>query len=57
VKLVQNYDRILYISCNPHTLCDNLVEFSKTHRIEKAALFDQFPYTDHMESGVWLIRK
>ena len=43
VKLVQNYDRILYISCNPHTLCDNLVELSKTHRIEKAALFDQFP--------------
>ena len=57
VKLVQNYDRILYISCNPHTLCDNLIELSKTHRIEKAALFDQFPYTDHMESGVWLIRK
>ncbi|OOF37025.1 tRNA (uridine(54)-C5)-methyltransferase TrmA [Rodentibacter heidelbergensis] len=57
VNLVQNYDRILYISCNPHTLCDNLQELSKTHRIEKAALFDQFPYTDHMESGVWLIRK
>ena len=29
VKLVQNYDRILYISCNPHTQCDNLVELSK----------------------------
>ncbi|WP_273403031.1 tRNA (uridine(54)-C5)-methyltransferase TrmA [Actinobacillus porcinus] len=57
VKLVQNYDRILYISCNPHTLCDNLHELSKTHHIERAALFDQFPYTDHMESGVWLVRK
>ncbi|MCQ9120205.1 tRNA (uridine(54)-C5)-methyltransferase TrmA [Rodentibacter pneumotropicus] len=57
VKLVQSYDRILYISCNPHTLCDNLQELSKTHCIEKAALFDQFPYTEHMESGVWLIRK
>lgn len=57
LKLVQKYDRILYISCNPHTLCDNLVELSKTHRIEKAALFDQFPYTEHMESGVWLVRK
>ncbi|OOF48740.1 tRNA (uridine(54)-C5)-methyltransferase TrmA [Rodentibacter genomosp. 1] len=57
IRLVQNYDRILYISCNPYTLCDNLQELSKTHRIEKAALFDQFPYTDHMESGVWLIRK
>lgn len=57
LKLVQKYDRILYISCNSHTLCDNLVELSKTHRIEKAALFDQFPYTEHMESGVWLVRK
>ncbi|MFZ7198679.1 tRNA (uridine(54)-C5)-methyltransferase TrmA [Avibacterium avium] len=57
VKLVQQYDRILYISCNPYTLCDNLQTLCQTHRIERAALFDQFPYTEHMESGVWLIRK
>ncbi|WP_109077980.1 tRNA (uridine(54)-C5)-methyltransferase TrmA [Aggregatibacter kilianii] len=57
LKLVQQYERILYISCNPHTLCDNLQTLSRTHRIEKAALFDQFPYTEHMESGVWLVRK
>ncbi|MGC7559973.1 tRNA (uridine(54)-C5)-methyltransferase TrmA [Pasteurella sp. PK-2025] len=57
VNLVQQYDRILYISCNPHTLCDNLNTLCQTHRIEKAALFDQFPYTDHMEAGVWLVRK
>ena len=56
VRLVQNYERILYISCNPHTLCDNLQTLTQTHRIERAALFDQFPYTEHMESGVWLIR-
>ncbi|MFD0966205.1 tRNA (uridine(54)-C5)-methyltransferase TrmA [Seminibacterium arietis] len=57
VKLVQNYDRILYISCNPYTLCQNLAVLSNTHRIEKAALFDQFPYTEHVETGLWLIRK
>ncbi|MFQ1022955.1 tRNA (uridine(54)-C5)-methyltransferase TrmA [Avibacterium paragallinarum] len=57
VKLVQQYDRILYISCNPHTLCDNLTSLCQTHRIERAALFDQFPYTEHMEAGVWLQRK
>ncbi|MDU8924994.1 tRNA (uridine(54)-C5)-methyltransferase TrmA [Pasteurellaceae bacterium LIM206] len=57
IKLVRQYDRILYISCNPHSLCDNLRELTRTHRIEKAALFDQFPYTEHMESGVWLVRK
>lgn len=56
VKLVQGYDHILYISCNPETLCDNLVELTKTHKIEKLALFDQFPYTHHMESGVLLSR-
>lgn len=57
LKLVQNYERILYISCNPMTLAENLQQLSQTHRIEKAALFDQFPYTDHLESGVWLVRK
>ncbi len=41
-----------------HILCrDNLQHLCQTHRIEKAALFDQFPYTEHMEAGVWLIRK
>ncbi|MDP8051648.1 tRNA (uridine(54)-C5)-methyltransferase TrmA [Pasteurella atlantica] len=57
LNLVQNYERILYISCNPHTLCENLEQLSQTHRIERCALFDQFPYTDHIESGVWLLKK
>ncbi|MCL1144192.1 tRNA (uridine(54)-C5)-methyltransferase TrmA [Shewanella gaetbuli] len=57
LKLVQKYDRILYISCNPNTLKDNLNVLSSTHKISRFALFDQFPYTDHMESGVLLERK
>ena len=57
VQLVQGYDNILYISCNPETLCDNLSVLNETHRIEKLALFDQFPYTHHMESGVLLRRR
>lgn len=57
LDMVQSYERILYISCNPHTLADNLKQLCQTHHIERAALFDQFPYTDHIESGVWLIRK
>ncbi|WGE33915.1 tRNA (uridine(54)-C5)-methyltransferase TrmA [Actinobacillus genomosp. 1] len=57
LNMVQAYERILYISCNPHTLADNLQQLTQTHRIERAALFDQFPYTHHVESGVWLIRK
>lgn len=57
LNMVQGYERILYISCNPNTLAENLQQLSHTHRIERCALFDQFPYTRHVESGVWLIRK
>lgn len=57
LDMVQGYERILYISCNPQTLADNLVQLCQTHRIERCALFDQFPYTDHIESGVWLVKK
>ena len=54
VKMVQAYPRILYISCNPESLCHNLATLAATHRIERLALFDQFPYTRHMECGVLL---
>ena len=55
-RLVCRFDRILYISCNPNTLARNLAQISKSHRIEAAAVFDQFPWTDHLESGVLLSR-
>ena len=55
--LVQRFDHILYVSCNPNTLKENLAEITKTHRIEKMALFDQFPYTHHAEMGVHLVRR
>ena len=57
VKMVQAYPRILYISCNPQTLCDNLAVLGETHDVTRLALFDQFPYTHHMECGVLLTRK
>ena len=57
VKMVQAYDNILYISCNPDTLADNLAVLNQTHQITRFALFDQFPYTHHMESGVYLQRR
>ncbi len=56
-ELVRRFDRILYISCNPETLAENIRQLSDTHQIVKTALFDQFPWTDHMESGVLLERK
>jgi len=57
VKMVQKYDNILYISCNPDTLKDNLNVFVKTHDIKRFSLFDQFPYTHHTEAGVFLVRR
>ncbi|WP_144211902.1 tRNA (uridine(54)-C5)-methyltransferase TrmA [Shewanella donghaensis] len=57
LALMQNYERILYISCNPETLKVNLETLGTTHKITRFALFDQFPYTHHMESGILLERK
>ncbi|WP_286264293.1 tRNA (uridine(54)-C5)-methyltransferase TrmA [Thalassotalea atypica] len=57
VELVSRFNQIIYISCNPNTLKDNLSELVKTHAIEKFALFDQFPYTHHIECGVILTKK
>ncbi|AEH31679.1 hypothetical protein VAA_00469 [Vibrio anguillarum 775] len=53
-KMVQGYERIVYISCNPETLKENLDTLCETHKVTRFALFDQFPYTHHMEAGVML---
>tara|TARA_R110001583_G_scaffold3212_5_gene21005 strand:- start:1011 stop:2099 length:1089 start_codon:yes stop_codon:yes gene_type:complete len=55
--LVQNYRCILYISCNPDTLERDLDALIQTHSIQRMALFDQFPYTQHKESAVLLVRR
>ncbi|MDY0051189.1 MAG: tRNA (uridine(54)-C5)-methyltransferase TrmA [Aliarcobacter sp.] len=52
--LAKDFDQIIYISCNPETLHRDLYELTKTHKITKFALFDQFAYTNHIESGVIL---
>lgn len=57
VALARGFDRILYISCNPHTLRDNVAALQDTHHIAAAAAFDQFPYTHHLECGVLLARR
>lgn len=54
VMMVAGYKKIIYISCNPDTLVKNLEVLTKTHKIKAYALFDQFPFTHHMEVGVVL---
>jgi len=51
------YESIIYISCNPLTLVRDLEILCETHDVIDMALFDQFPYTHHVEMGVKLIKK
>jgi tRNA (uracil-5-)-methyltransferase len=56
VTMASRFQTIIYISCNPQTLAEDLKSLHNSHTIKHFALFDQFPYTDHMECGVLLQR-
>jgi len=56
-NFAKRFDTIVYISCNPETLQRDLEILTQTHTVERMALFDQFPYTHHVEMGVKLVRK
>jgi tRNA (uracil-5-)-methyltransferase len=53
-RLVSRFDHIIYVSCNPETLARDLATLTQTHEVLTAAIFDQFPHTEHVESGVIL---
>lgn len=57
LELVSQFQNIIYISCNPETLKRDLEILTKTHTITKFAFFDQFVWTNHIESGVFLSRR
>jgi len=57
LQMISQYDNIVYISCNPTTLTENLAHLCQSHEIVRAALFDQFPFTEHTEAGVMLQKK
>jgi tRNA (uracil-5-)-methyltransferase len=57
LEMAAGFDNILYISCNPETLRENVAALQASHRIAAAAAFDQFPYTHHLECGVRLQRR
>ena len=56
IKLISTIENIIYISCNPETLARDLVELTKSHRVVESAIYDQFPHTHHVESGVFLVK-
>jgi tRNA (uracil-5-)-methyltransferase len=57
LEIACGFDTIIYVSCNPQSLARNLETLCATHEIRALALFDQFPYTDHLECGVVLCKR
>jgi tRNA (uracil-5-)-methyltransferase len=57
LDMISEYENIIYISCNPDTLKLNLDTLLNTHNLTRFALFDQFPYTHHVECGAYLQKK
>ncbi|WP_331775800.1 tRNA (uridine(54)-C5)-methyltransferase TrmA [Sulfurospirillum sp. 1612] len=57
LQFISQFENIIYISCNPLTLKRDLLILTKTFDVVKFAVFDQFPYTNHIESGIILRRK
>lgn len=44
-------DQILYISCNPKTLAENLeVMQERGYEVKKVKIYDNFPFTKHVET-------
>ena len=57
LEFLVQFDCIIYISCNPHTLDSDLQSLESTHKIASFAFFEQFPYTHHIESIAILKRR
>ncbi len=54
---IQEIENIIYISCGFEAFKRDLSILRKTHDLKELAMFDQFPYTNHIESGAILRRK
>ena len=48
IQLINGFDNIIYISCNPETYLRD-VGLLNNHKIQKIEIFDQFPNTKHLE--------
>lgn len=57
LEFMQKFPYIVYVSCNPVSLKQDLEILSQSHEIIESALFDQFPYTHHIECALVLKSK
>ena len=49
-----NTEKIVYVSCFPESIVNDLTSLSKKYKIENVAIVDQFPQTHHYEVCVLL---
>lgn len=56
ITLVSRFEWILYISCNPTKLEENLAVLKSSHEVVRVAAFDAFALTRHLEVAC-LLRK
>lgn len=49
--------RLVYVSCNPYTLADNLKYLTKYYNVDNIQPVDMFPFTNHVECVVGLKSK
>lgn len=57
LEFISQFETIIYISCNPQTLKKDLEFLKDKFEVVDFALFDQFPHTEHIESGIILNQK
>jgi len=55
-EYVAKFDQILYISCNPLALKQDLGRLGEGFEVVALAVFDMFPYTTHVECAVRIRR-
>ena len=57
-KILSDYaaDHLIYVSCDPATLCRDLKTLLKIYKIKSVKAFDLFPGTSHVETVVLMSR-
>ena len=50
-------NEIIYVSCNPRTLAQDLLKMKDTMLLKKMILLDNYPNTSHVEAIVLMSRK
>ncbi len=56
-EFAKEFNNVIYFSCNPNEAIKDLEAWGDCFNIVSLAIFDQFPYTNHVEMGVVLKKR